>query len=156
MLAASILLRLIVFANNWQFTKFENIYFLGNTLILMTGVFFGIKFFKQKQPVKTKFLEDIKAGMKVAGLYSLCLTFFAYCYYSFIDSTYFATKIQNQVNLAVEGGASGGDLVKMKETMAFVLSPYFQSTVTLILFVLLGAFYSSLITFFVRKARMES
>ena len=156
MLAASIMLRLIVFANNWQFSTFENIYFLGNTLILMTGVFFGIKLFKQQQSSSTDFLSDIKEGMKVAGLYAILLSFFAYCYYSYIDSEYFASKMQHQVDLAIQNGAKGDDLVKMKDTMGFVLTPYFQSTVTLILFLLLGTFYSSIITFFVRKARMES
>lgn len=156
MLAASILLRLIVFANNWQLSNFENIYFLGNTLILMTGVFFGIKIFKQKQQSKTSFMSDVKEGIKVAGLYAILLSFFAYCYYSYIDPDYFPNKIQTQVELAMKGGAEGKNLAQMEKTMGFVLTPYFQSTVTLILYLLLGTFYSSLITFFVRKARMES
>jgi len=156
MLAASILLRLIVFANGWQFTGYENIYFLGNTLILMTGIFFGIRLFKNNQLERTSFLSDLKAGMKVAGIYAILISFFAYCYYSYIDSQYFTIKMQSQLELAEQNGAEAGNLKQMRETMGFVLTPYFQSTVTLILFILLGTFYSSIITFFVRKVRHEA
>ena len=101
-------------------------------------------------------MADVKAGIKVAGMYAVLMSLFVYLYYSFIDPSYFPLKIEEQMRLLEESGrASGDELVKSRETAQFILAPYFQSTVTLILYLLLGTFYSSIITFFVRKVRNE-
>jgi len=156
MLVVSIFMKMVVFAANLQFTGYERIYFFGNFFVIMVGVFLGIRLFKEISSEKTKFLADVKAGIKVAGMYAVFMSLFVYLYYSFIDPSYFPTKIDDQMRLLEESGrASGNDLVQSRETAGFILAPYFQSTVTLILYLLLGTFYSSLITFFVRKVRKE-
>ena len=157
MLVVSIFMKMTIFAANLQFTGYERIYFFGNLFVIMIGVFLGIRLFKNISPDKTGFLADVKAGIKVAGMYAVLMSLFVYLYYSFIDSSYFPLKIEEQMRLLEESGrATGDELVKSRETAQFILAPYFLSTVTLILYLLLGTFYSSLITFFVRKVRNEA
>ena len=155
MLAISMFMKMLIYVGRYQFTNYENIYFFGNTFIIMIGIFMGIRLFKAQMPSKTSFLADVKAGMKVAGMYAVFMSGFVYVYYNYIDPSYFEIKLANQMELLAANGAEKGALKKAKDTGEFVLSPYFQSTVTLILFILFGTFYSSIITFFVRKVRNE-
>ena len=156
MLVVSIFMKMAIYAGNWQFTGYERVYFFGNLFVIMIGVFLGIRLFKAISIEKTGFMADIKAGIKVAGMYAVLMSLFVYLYYSFIDPSYFPLKIEDQLRLLQESGrATGDELVQSRETAQFILAPYFQSTVTLILYLLLGTFYSSIITFFVRKIRNE-
>lgn len=156
MLAASMFLRMVIYFANWQFTGYENIYFLGNPLIMMTGIFMGIRLFKDISTEKTTFLADVKAGMKVAGMYAVLMAAFAYAYYSYIDPDYFTIKLNEQIELVKANGATNQEIAKHRENGSFFLSAYFMSTVILIGFIILGTFYSSLLTFFIRKVRQES
>ena len=156
MMVVSVFLKMTVYAAGLQFTVYEKAYFFLNLFVLMTGIFLGIRLFKNIQPVKTSFLADVKAGMKVASMYAVLFSVFIYIYYNNIDTSYFEIKLQNQLKVAEENGFTTQDLSKAKETGEFILSPYFQSTVTLIGFILLGTFYSSILTFFMRKVRRES
>lgn len=156
MMVVSVFMKMTVYLANWQFTNYEKVYFFGNLFVMMVGIFFGIRLFKTLVQGKTTFLADIKIGMKVAGMYAVFMSLFVYIYYSYIDPSYFDIKLADQLKLAEAAGITGKDLQLRRETGEFVLSPYFQSTVTLILYLLLGTFYSSIITFFVRKVRHES
>lgn len=147
MIVVSILLKLIVYIQGWQFSDFESIAIFGNVFVLMTGVFLGIRLFKI-QNGKTSFPQDFKAGIRVASLYTLAMTAFVYVYYSFIDAAYFKLKLQKQLELAQENGMN---LEQVKQTGEVVLSPFFQSTITLIGFLLLGSFYSAILSFLMRK-----
>ncbi|MDB4061672.1 DUF4199 domain-containing protein [Vicingaceae bacterium] len=155
MLVVSLSLRMLIFIQHWQFTKWEYIYFFGNPFVMMTGVFMGIRLFKQLSVSKTSFIADLKSGIKVAGMYSVLMALFAYLYYSYIDSEYLITKLNSQIQTAIENGATESNVIKHQENGEFFLSAYFMSTVTLVGFIILGTFYSSLITFFVRKIRNE-
>jgi hypothetical protein len=150
MMVVSVLLKMITYSNDWQFTDYERIAIFGNVFVLMTGVFLGIRLFKKNTPGKTNFFDDFKAGMRVAAMYAALMTAFVYLYYSTIDPTYFDLKLKKQLVVANENGM---DLEQVRNTGEFVLSPFFQSTITLIGFLLLGSFYSGIITFLVRKLR---
>ena len=150
MTAISIFLKMLVFTLHWQQTPYERIYFFANVLILMTGIFFGIRHFKKTIETKTEFIQDVKAGMKVAALYAIFMTVFVYIYYKFIDAEYFKLKLEKQLQLAKENNI---DLKRAREMGQFALSAFFQSTVTLIGFMFLGSFYASLITFFIRRVK---
>ena len=156
MLVVSMSLRMLVFIQNWQFTKWEYFYFFGNPLVMMTGIFVSIRLFKQLSKSKTSFIADVKSGMKVAGMYSVLMALFAYLYYSYIDSDYLISKLNSQIQTAIENGATESNVIKHRENGDFFLSAYFMSTVTLVGFIILGTFYSSLITFFVREVRNEA
>ena len=159
MLVVSIFMKMVIFAIHLQFTAYERVYFFGNLFVIMVGVFLGIRLFKSLNKEKTSFIADVKAGMKVVGIYAVLMSVFVYVYYSFIDPSYFDIKLADQISLATIHAEETGEKLSIKQiedTGKFILSPYFQSTVTLILFLLLGTFYSSLITFFVRKVRNEA
>lgn len=150
MMVVSVLLKMITYVNEWQFTDYERVAIFGNVFVLMTGVFLGIRLFKSKAVDITTFFDDFKAGMRTAAMYAILMTAFVYTYYSIIDPTYFDIKLKNQLVIASENEM---DLEQVKKTGEFVLSPFFQSTITLIGFLLLGSFYSGIITFLVRKMR---
>ncbi|MEX2380391.1 MAG: DUF4199 domain-containing protein [Vicingaceae bacterium] len=150
MMVVSVLLKMITYSNGWQFTDYERIAIFGNVFVLMTGVFLGIRLFKKNAVEQTNFLDDFKAGMRVSAMYAILMTAFVYLYYSTIDPTYFDLKLKKQLILANENEM---DLEQVRKTGEFVLTPFFQSTITLIGFLLLGSFYSGIITFLVRKLR---
>lgn len=152
MMVFSVLLKMLIYFFNLQFTGYERMALFGNVFILMSGVYLGIKLFKKTETNKTVFLQDVKAGMRVASLYALFMTLFVYFYYSKIDPTYFDQRLASQLSLAEENGAN---LANAKEMGEFVLSPYFQSTITLVGFLILGSFYASIITFLLRKFNFE-
>jgi amino acid transporter len=149
MLAISFLLKLSVYFNSLQFSTFENVALFANIFVLMTGVFFGIRLFKSQQKEATSYIDDFKAGMRIAAVYALLMSIFLYVYYAHIDPTYFEIKLQNQLEAAQN--QENIDLAKAQEMGEFILSPYFQSTVSLLGFLILGSFYSALIAFLVRK-----
>lgn len=153
MMVFSVLLKMITYANEWQFTDYERIAIFGNVFVLMTGVFLGIRLFKKNIVESTSFFDDFKAGMRTAAMYAIFMTAFVYLYYSTIDPTYFDLKLKNQLIVANENGM---DLEQVKKTGEFVLSPFFQSTITLIGFLLLGSFYAAIITFLIRMTKGKS
>lgn len=148
MLAISFLFKLMVYFNDLQSTTFDQIGKFANIFVLMTGIFFAIRLFKSQQVEATKYLDDLKAGMRVASLYAILMAAFLYTYYEFIDPGYFGP-----VELPDNGGKelSEEELQKAKEMIAFARSAYFNSTISLLGFLLLGSFYSALIAFLVRK-----
>jgi len=152
MMVFSVFFKMLIYFLNLQFSGYERAVIFGNVFILMTGVYLGIKLFKKEEASKTTFLQDVKAGMRIASLYAVFMTGFIYLYYSSIDSTYFDQRFADQMSL-VEPNNPNFD--NIKQTAEFVLSPFFQSTVTLIGFLLLGSFYAAILTFLLRKFRFE-
>lgn len=151
MVLISIVLKLFVFITSNQFTDIGQVAVFGNIFFLLTGIFLGIRLFKKTQLSKetaSSFIDDFKAGMKVAALYSVMMAAFVYIYYSFIDISYFDIKLAKQIEMAQEQNMN---LEQIKTTGEMVLSPFFQTTITLIGFILLGSFYSSILAFLMRK-----
>ena len=149
MLAISFLLKLSIYFNSLQFSTFEHVALFANIFILMTGVFLGIRLFKSQKQEATTYIDDFKAGMRIAAIYALLMSIFLYIYYAYLDPSYFEIKLQKQLELAQN--KENVDLNKAKEMGEFILSPYFQSTVSLLGFLILGSIYSALIAFLVRK-----
>lgn len=152
MTAVSVFLKMLVFTMNWQQTNYEKVYFFANVFILMSGIFFGIRNFKKSEPAKTEFIADFKAGMKVAALYSIFMAAFVFIYYKIIDVEYFINKLEMQLELARENNMN---LQNAREMGEFALSAFFQSTVTLVGFLILGSFYSGILAFLMRKLKMK-
>lgn len=147
---ASVIVKMLVFISNNQFTDIGRYAIFLNIFFIMTAVFWSIREFKKLQGSTSSFIDDFKIGMKAAAWYAILLSVFVYFYYSTIDSSYFPTLMQSRMELAKEAGV---DMNQAKATAEVVLSPFFQSTITLIGFLLMGAFYSALITYFMRKMK---
>jgi hypothetical protein len=151
MLAASLFLKFLVYLNHWQLTSYERYTMFANIFIMLTGVFFAIRHYKLSRSGEiSSFADDFKAGMRVAALYTLAMTAFVFIYYNYIDPNYFPEKLNTQLQLAE---ASGLDTRQVEQTGSVVLTPFFQSTVTLIGFMIMGMIYSALIAFLVRKVK---
>lgn len=149
MLAISILFKLMVFLNGLQFETFDKIGRFANIFILMTGVFFAIRLYKVNVKESSSYLDDFKAGMRVASLYAVGMAVFLYFYYEFIDTAYFESRIG--MIKSVNSDNPDFDPAKAREMLEFVYSAFFNSTVSLLGYLLLGSFYSALIAFLVRK-----
>lgn len=147
---ASVLVKILVFVSENQFTKIGKYSIFINIFLVMLAVFLGIREHKKIYGKHSSYLEDFKAGMKTASWFAILLSIFVYFYYNFIDITYFSTLIEQRVSLAESQNI---DVAKVRETGEAILNPFFQTTVTLLGFIILGAFYSGLIAFFVRKMK---
>ncbi len=149
MLAISILFKMAVYFNGLQSTSFDKVGRFANIFILMSGVFFAIRLFKSQTKEATKFLDDVKAGMRIASLYAICMAAFLYFYYEYIDPNYFG---ELSISHQIEGQeADEATRKRIQEGAEFVRSAYFNSTISLVGFLLLGSFYSAIIAFLVRK-----
>lgn len=147
---ASVLVKMLVFISHNQFTKIGTYAIFLNIFFIMIAVFLSIREYKKEFRSTSSYFEDFKIGMKATAWYAILLSVFVYCYYSFIDASYFSTLLESRMELARE---SGVDLEQARATGEVVLNPFFQSTITLVGFLLLGAFYSALISFFMRKMK---
>lgn len=149
MVGLSILLKMSIYFSGSQFSTFGRFGIFGNIFFLLTGIFLGIRLFK-KINSKTKFIEDFKAGMRIAAYYAIFMALFVYVYYKFIDPGYFSIRLSNQLELAAEQGMN---LEQVKKTGEFFLNPFFQTTITLMGFLLLGSFYAAMLSFLMRKMK---
>ena len=137
----------------WMYSNFnvnENACFAGGINLLIMKRFIFWKSFHNygwhilRNPIiksihveKTTFLADVvKAGMKVAEC-MLLMSFFVYVYYTYIDVDYFEIKLSRQLEL-MAASADKLALNQIKKNWWFVLSPYFQSAITLILYLYLA------------------
>jgi len=152
MMVISIFLKLLVYTANWQFTDYEKVYLFGNFFVMMWGIYSGIRLFKKNAAETTVYLADLKAGMRIASVYALIMSAFIYIYYSQIDTQYFEQKIQERIELTIK---QGEDIEQAKKSMEMVSTPFFQSTLTLIGFLILGSFYSAMLAFLIRRISRE-
>lgn len=147
---ASVIVKMLVFVTGNQFSDIGRYAIFVNIFIIMIAVFWGIREHKKNVGNQSTYLEDVKEGMKTASWFAIILSVFVYCYYNYIDTKYFAIRLQENLELAE---SQNMDVEKARETGEIVLSPFFHTTMTLIGFILMGAFYSTLIAFFMRKMK---
>lgn len=148
MLAISFLFKLAVYFNDLQGTSFDKAGKFANIFILMSGVFFAIRLYKSQEKEPTPFLSDFKAGLRIAALYAICMAAFLYGYYELIDPGYFGPLEMPNLD---EQGISKEDQIKAREAIEFARSAYFNSTISLLGFLIMGSFYSAIIAYLVRK-----
>ncbi len=147
----SVILKMIVFVMALQFTKVDLFMSLGYVFFLMTAIFIAIRRHKIQFGSSSTFGEDFKAGMKVTAFYAILMSVFLYAYYTYIDPDYFTIMLQQKVAEAEVAGNT--NIEQIKQAGQNVLSPYFQSTASLVIFMLVGGAYSLLITYLVRKMK---
>src|SRR5690606_24675287 len=140
-----------VFVSGRQFTEIDLYLSLGYVFLLMTAIFLSIRNHKLHFGSGSTFSEDFKAGMKVTAIYAILMSVFLYCYYTFIDPNYFTIMLQQKVAEAMEAGNT--NIKEIEKAGEFVLTAYFQSTVSLVAFLMAGGLYSLLIAFLVRKVK---
>ena len=78
------------------------------------------------------------------------LPFFTFLYYKVINPTYFSSKIQAAVDAVEATGSNGADLEQVRNTASFVFNAFTHSTLTLFGLMVIGFFYTLILTLLFR------
>ena len=145
----SVITKMVIFSvdtEDYQYIRYSTFAYL---LLILLSSFGGIWLFRSKAEGVTTFIQDMKAGVRVTSLYAVLVSFFTFIYYKLIDPGFFQFKIEQAVVIASEN--ENADLDQARETAEFVFNAFTHSTFTLFAFVFLGALYSVILTWLVRK-----
>jgi hypothetical protein len=143
-----------------------------NLMMLPVVIYFGIRLFRKRQkPGQTAvFIEDLKAAMRPAALYSLIIGLFLFIYYAKIDDIFISDLRNDRIEILQDAIDDAGGwkeykqrseemvsyteeeyLDKVSENINMIISPFSAATASLIGLMLLSFLYSLLFTIFYRK-----
>lgn len=136
---------------------------LVNILLILVAVLFGLRAFKKHQKTpENNFVDDLKCTMRSASLYAIIISSFVFLYYSKIDINFTEKIMERQFSDITQKdfeelkkkdpdmmrGKNLDDYKKLKkDEMKLFTSPFITMTMTLVGLMLIGFFYSLLITF---------
>ena len=142
-----------------------------NILLLLIVIFISVRrHFLSKKSVL--YLDDVKAGMKQAGVYALLVSLFVFTYYKWIDKSFLANHLEKRVEaednrIEKQGGweifveNSQDDHLKsmskadylddFKDSAKQFFHPGFILTVSLAAMISIGFLYTLIITLFYRR-----
>jgi len=156
----SILTKLVIFYRHLQFNSTADVVLVSSYLLfVLLSVFFGMRGEAILLKVKPSFLINVKSGMKSAAVYALIMAVFLFIYYKFIDTEYFSKRIADNINTLKSIDISLADSTNNKlglinrdamienqiNTAKMVFSPFYNSTFSLLGFLITGGIYSFLI-----------
>lgn len=125
---------------------------LAVMLFMLIGIYLCIEEQRNLNPQKRlPFIQGFKSGMSVAALHSVLYALFIYCYYSFIDVTFFPEKIEQRVAELRAAGNTEASIDSFRLSAEQILSPTVQSTLTLVGLLVLSAFYAGVVAKLVEK-----
>jgi hypothetical protein len=150
----------------WQLgVLIENPEYAGMSylLFIMFTCLFSVYTIRRKALSKTKFVEDFKYGMKSVALTALIVSFFTLGFYEYLDPEYMPNRIAERVSNAEKNIDLARIMNPMKLTKIemvqnekkfaeMIFSPFSHSVISLFIFLILGALYSAIITFAVRRS----
>ncbi len=130
-------------------------------LLLMT-VFFGIRQFKFYAEKPTAYFDDVKAGVRAGMLYALIIGAITYFYYTQIDPAFFEIKIaktkdfiHGQMQEMVRQGKAKSEILQYAKqqylSMVYMLTPYFQTVMTVFGLTFMAFFNALIFSVFMRK-----
>ena len=130
-------------------------------LILCVSVFFGIRSNMILEERITTFGEDFKSGARTAAFFAIFIAIITYVYYAKIDSNFFDIKSEPYIDahkkeafrkLATEPKEDVQKWLLMQlDNTRLYLSPYFQAMWTMFGLVFLGAVYSGMLAYLMKK-----
>lgn len=156
-----IIIKLVVFNMGKSVELFIPL-ILVNILLILLAALFGLRTWKKYHKTDgDNFLEDLKCTMRNISVYAICISTFVYFYYSAIDTDFrdkwnelqfskitqedFKEMQKNDPDML--GNKTMDDFMKMKrDEMELFTSPFMTSTITLMGLILIGFFYSLLIS----------
>lgn len=152
MSAIAIGLKLGLFAMGVEQRAASKIVMAMHLFLILGGTFFGVRGYVMDHP-DAAVKDRVKAGMRVGGIYALIISVFVFCYYQYIDTTYFPEMIANRIELAKSAMVENPDinLENVKKTGEMFFNPKVHATITLFGLVVTGVIYSVLITFFMKQ-----
>ncbi|MBT6440224.1 MAG: DUF4199 domain-containing protein [Flavobacteriales bacterium] len=130
-------------------------------LSIMMACFFSLYTIRRSHSVNSKYINDYKYGMKSVAITALIISVFTYGFYEYIDPEYFPNRISTVIEKAEAVDPSTikspidltkEDIIKNQTRNAkFMYNSANHSVISLFLFLLLGAIYSTFVTWLVRK-----
>ena len=140
--AFAIVLKLIAFFYSIGDEDQGTYFALLHLLLILVAAFISIS----SSPRDVDWIEMFKTGMKAVGAYAVLFCLFLYIHYSYIDPMWIPERIDSIV--------SKYGVEQQKEVRKFFTSfasPFKYSTFTLMAFVVVGFFYTFLLTALERK-----
>ena len=154
--AASIVLKLVIFFAGLQFAAVGTYDIYIIFLLVLIGVFHGMRAAKSASGNIQNLRENIHTGCKIAALNALVMSVFTYIYYRYIDTGYFPEKIKSTLLLMKKNGYSFEQMFEysMNARLLF-FAPDKVATFTLFGYLLLGGFYAVIAGFILRKFSVQ-
>jgi len=123
-----------------------------NLLVVLVGSFFAIRFYKINNP-ESDIKSEFKAGMRATTLFALFMGIFVLVYYNYIDTHYFPNMIEQRVAMAEAEKAKYPEINvdQAKQFGEILFSPRTHATITLFGLTIVGALYSIILAFLMRK-----
>ena len=121
-------------------------------LIILTGTYFGIR--RHKMTTRSSSIkDDILAGMRVSGIYALCITLAVIVHYSLIDPEYLNKAIAERLELATEFSETHPeyDLANAKKGLEFTFNLKVYAAFTTFALLTAGTIYSIILAILVKK-----
>ncbi|MDQ3192293.1 MAG: DUF4199 domain-containing protein [Bacteroidota bacterium] len=150
---ASIILKLIVFITDQQFTVIGEYSTYVIFLFILLAIYLGMRQARNITNNNQSLGENINVGCKIAAINGLVMGAFIYIYYSFIDTGYFTEKIRNTLVLMIQ--SDNYTIEQMKEyyinARLLFFAPDKVASFTLFGYLLLGCFYAVISGFVIRK-----
>ncbi len=140
------MLYFIFLAPDDTFDMYTRFFYL---LCFLVALFIGLRIWKQQNP-NLVFTEDVKSGMKIVSIYAIIISAFTFLYYKVINPSYFSSKIQATVDAVEATGSNGADLEQVRNTASFVFNAFTHSTLTLFGLMVIGFFYTLILTLLFR------
>ncbi len=122
-------------------------------LFLLLAIYFGMRGFKRSR-TDAGFKAMFRSGMQGGAIFTLLVTAFTYVYYQWLNPEYFLHRIESRVAEASQLGYSEDQIEKVRSTAMFIFSAGVDSTVNLIMFMLMTVLYSVTIAILFRRLPM--
>jgi len=158
---AYIIIKLIVFNLGKSVELFVPLILVNIMLILLAAIF-GLRAWKKSHKNESdSFLEDLKCTMRNISIYAILVSSFVFIYYSYIDKDFKDQLAERQfANVTQEDfkemqkrdpdmlkDKTLDDYKKLKKNeMQLFTSPFMTTTITLMGLMLIGFFYSLLVS----------
>jgi hypothetical protein len=150
--SVAIILKLIIFLTGNNFTALDDYYIHAVSLLMVFGIFAGMREFMQKCDQKISLKMLMKEGCKIAGLNAVIMSIFLLIYYSYIDTGYFTVKIRQTLSLMAEKGISKEQMKEYYLNAKFLFfAPDKVASFALFGYLVTGCIYAVISGFLLRK-----
>tara|TARA_Y100000589_G_scaffold291166_1_gene294414 strand:- start:18704 stop:19252 length:549 start_codon:yes stop_codon:yes gene_type:complete len=131
-------------------------------VLLLFTVFFGIRQYKLFAEKETGYFDDVKAGVRAGMLFAMIIGLVTYFYYNNIDTDFFEIRRQEVKESVVHQAKEMLKQGKSKEeinaflknqfiSMETMLTPYFQTIMTVFGMTFMAFFNALIFAVFMRK-----
>jgi len=146
---ALVIYAIILYMLNLSFNKVLG---YGNYLILIGGVFFGIKVFRdQVQKGEITFGQALGVGVLTVVFASVIVAFFTYIQLTFIDSGILAKGMEIAKNQMIDKGLNDEQIEKAMSITQKFMTPLITSIFLIFVYAFWGTIFSLIAAAFMKK-----